>query len=193
MRLGAVVIALVVVLAAGAWSAPIEEDDRAANDCGPIALYALLGLEGRPTSPDRIAAKLPPPRPGGYSMRELRDASRALGLRLDGVSLGKESAAIDRPMLAFLKVEKEGHFLVVRPVGHSGKLVQVIDSDRPPRVMERTDLVASDQWTGIVLAPARTWPSGFVAGIVAVSCFGLSALALARRRARGPRQALSTA
>ncbi len=164
--------------------ARVESKARAAEDCGPLALYALLKLEGRTTDPDQVLSRFPPPRPGGYSMKELRDAARALGLGLDGVFLGKDGAAIDRPVIAFLKVEGRGHFLVVRPVGHSGRLVQVIDSNQPPHVMDRTDLVGSGQWTGLVLAPTRTSPTALiVAGVVVASVVGGSTRVLALRRA----------
>jgi hypothetical protein len=132
------------------------------GDCGTLALYSLLQIEGFPASLNVISSQLPPYRPAGYSMNELRIAARSLGLVLDGAFLGRSADPIDRPMLAFLKVDSKGHFLVIRPAGHTGKLVQVIDSNQPPRVMEKVDLVASEQWTGLVLAPRRTswWTVG---------------------------------
>ena len=127
-------------------------------------------LEGRSASIDEVAARLPDPRPGGFSLKELRDAASGLGLPLVGISIGKEARAVDRPMLAFLKVDRKGHFVAIRPVGHTGRLVQVIDSNQPPRVMDKADLVESDQWTGVVLAPRRTnWPVVAVAGVLAGS------------------------
>ena len=87
------------------------------------------------------------------------------------------------PLLAFLKVEGKGHFVAIRPVGHTGKLAQVIDSNQAPRVMDRADLVASDQWTGVVLAPRRTdWAVVAGAGILAPACLGGLGLAILRRR-----------
>jgi hypothetical protein len=155
-------------------------------DCGPVAVYALFQIEGRPTPIETIAAKLPPPRPDGFSMKELRDASSSLGLTLDGVYLGQDVAAIDRPMLVFLKVDRQGHFLVIRPVGHTGTLVQVIDSGQPPRVMDKAELVSSDQWTGVALVPRRTnWTLMTTLGLLATACaagLGLTLLRSLRRR-----------
>jgi hypothetical protein len=150
---------MALVAALGSWAKAAAETTSNSGDCGTVALYALLRLEGRPTPLESVTARLPAIRPAGHSMKELRDAARTLGLGLDGAYLGKDDKAIDRPMLAFLKVEGKGHFLVIRPVGHSGKLVQVIDSNQPTRVMDKADLVTSDQWTGLVLATRRTnWP-----------------------------------
>jgi hypothetical protein len=175
---------MALVAALGSWATAAETSSNS-GDCGTVALYALLRLEGRPTSLESVAARLPAIRPAGHSMKELRDAARTLGLGLDGAYLGKDDKAIDRPMLAFLKVEGKGHFLVIRPVGHSGKLVQVIDSNQPTRVMDKADLVTSDQWTGLVLATRRTnWP--VLAALVLVATAGLGAFILFRGRMVGP-------
>ncbi len=116
-------------------------------------------------------------------MGELRDAASKLGVRLDGLAIGKDVRALDRPLLAFVKVEHEGHFLAIRPVGHTGKLVQVIDANQPTRIMDKVDLVASDQWTGVVLAPRRTnWPVVAVAGVLTPACLGGLGLAMFRHR-----------
>lgn len=137
-------------------------------DCGSCALYTLLRLEDRPTSLSTIASRLGPPKPGGYSMKELRDAARACGLPLTGVILQKEERAIDRPMIVFLKRGPHGHFLVIRPLGVTGKLVQVIDSVRPPGVEDKADLTASPEWTGIALiSEGSNGPKWLVAVCVA--------------------------
>lgn len=161
-----------------------------AIDCGPAALLALGAVEGRPIDYDRIAARLPRRRQG-HSMKELRDVARSFGLKLEGRYIGKDAGLIDRPMLAFIKDKgaKIEHFLVVRPVGHTSKLVQVIDSIEPPRVMERAELVASYQWTGVVLAPTRTdWAVVGGSGLLALAgLLGLLGLITRRRRGGRPR------
>ena len=172
----------------GSIVAGADEEVRNSGDCGPVALYALFRLEGRPTSIEAIAARLPKPRPESHSMRQLRDASRSLGLILDGAYLGKDTGPIDRPMIVFLKVDREGHFLVIRPVGHTGKLVQVIDANQPTRVMEKAELIASDQWTGLVLAPRRAnWPMLASLGLLGSTGLGLLAFAFSRGRKRSSR------
>ena len=70
------------------------------------------------------------------------------------------------------------YFLVIRPIGHTGKLVQVIDSDQPTRVMDKADLIASDQWTGLVLVPRRmNWPAVAALGLLALTSLGFLAFA----------------
>jgi Peptidase C39 family len=170
-------IGLVLVLPAGARG----QAGPATYDCGVSALYALLRVEGRPTDLREVVSRLPQPDSVGHSMRDLRDASRACGLRLNGIRLDKNGDAIDRPMLVFLKRGSHGHFVVIRPVGHTGKLVQVIDSVQGSEVMDKSDLIDSRDWTGLALVPARLgWTSAVASGLAVVT--GLSiALGLVRR------------
>ncbi len=141
-------------------------------DCGTMALYTLLRIEGFPTGLKHLEAILPQPNPGGHSMRELQEAAAARGLLLEGVLLSKEKRAIDRSMLVFLRQNPHGHFMVVRPVGWTGNLVQILDPNRPPDVVDSSELLASSQWTGLALRPARVnWPSraGWILGICSVA------------------------
>ncbi len=88
-------------------------------------------------------------------MADLRDAARAHGLVLTGVTLRRDGAAPDRPALVFMKREGHGHFLIIRPVGHSGRLVQIIDTIGDPSITDAAELYATPQWTGIALVPTR--------------------------------------
>lgn len=186
----AAAVGIVAARGAGAASERVVADP--AIDCGPAALLALGAVEGRAIDFDQIAARLPYRREG-HSMRELRDVARSFGLRLEGLYVGKDAKLIDRPMLAFIKDEgaKIEHFLVVRPVGHSGTLVQLIDSNGPPRVIEKVELVSSSQWTGVVLAPTRTnWAVVGGSGLLAAA--GLLGLGFLVAR-RGRRQSATPA
>ncbi|MDE2509310.1 MAG: hypothetical protein KGM43_19080 [Planctomycetota bacterium] len=150
-------------------------------DCGTIALYNLHHLERGTADLDAIERALPQLRPGGYSMKELRDASRTLGLALTGVLLNKEERALDRPMLVFLKRSKHGHFLVIRPVGHTGKLIQVIDSIQQLDVIDKSTLLASSEWTGLALVPSRpNWMLRIAGGVAT----GLAVVGFIATRAR---------
>ena len=138
----------------------VRGDERAAGiddivDCGTMSLAALLSLEGYPAAPELLVARLRPSSPAGPSLEELRNAAAASGLKLRGVRLNKEERAIDRPMIVFLRRTDHGHFQVVRPVGHTGKLAQVIDPNWPPAVVEKAALFATPEWTGIALIPDR--------------------------------------
>ena len=150
--------------------------DSRGLDCGTIALYKLLSLEGRPVPARTLQASLPPPSHKGYSLAELRDAARDRGLDLQGVKLPLTDFSLDRPALLYLQLEDHGHFLVVRPVGHSGKLVQILDSTGDPVVMDMVHLHASNQWTGMALVPIRSaWWRRTTYGL---SIFAASGLAL---------------
>jgi hypothetical protein len=55
--------------------------------------------------------------------------------------------------------QPSGHFIVIRPVGHSGTLVQILDPNRAPYVIEADQLHTLPGWTGIALVPDRpNWP-----------------------------------
>jgi ABC-type bacteriocin/lantibiotic exporter with double-glycine peptidase domain len=125
------------------------------GDCGTLALYHLLHLEGRPIDFDRIELMLGAPTPEGHSFRELREAASSFGLKLDAVALRKQLSAIRHAALVFVKSDRQGHFVVVRPVGHTGRLVQVLDGDRPPVVIDAERLFASPSWTGLALITHR--------------------------------------
>ena len=96
--------------------------------------------------------------------------------------LARGDRAPDRPAIAFLERDGHGHYAVVRPVGHSGKLVQIIDAaEGDPIVMDATDLYALRQWTGLALVPRRpNWPFRVAAGAAAIACFSLIAILFVR-------------
>ena len=151
----------ILALFTGLWifyayaSASDREEQPAAYDCGTLSLYTLLHLEGRSISLPQIECELPTPSPAGHSMKALREAAGALGLDLVGVRLPESRNASDRPALVFLDRAPHGHFVVVRPVGHSSTLVQMLDAHQPPIVIDAADLYASPDWTGLALMPTR--------------------------------------
>ena len=58
--------------------------------------------------------------------------AKTFGLALDGVRLGPGDPTPGRPAIVFVRDEDKGsHFAVIRPVGSTGTMVQVID---PPGV-----------------------------------------------------------
>jgi len=150
-------------------------------DCATLALHSLFAIEGRSIAIDAVRRLLPPLDPRGYSLAELRNAARAGGLDLDGVTLVPGDRAPDRPAIVFFDREGHGHYAVVRPVGHSGKLIQIIDAaEGGPIVMDAKDLYASSQWTGLALLPRRpNWPFRLATGGAIVSCLTLVAVLFA--------------
>lgn len=179
-----------------AWSSLAEDlsppSEVGNYDCGTLALHSLLAIEGRSIPVDELRSRLPALGQQGHSMADLRNAARAAGVELVGVMLGRGDRAPDRPALVFLQRDEHGHFAVVRPVGHSGKLIQIIDATGDPIVMDASDLYASRQWTGIALIPLRpNWTFRVLAGVLTASCSILLALLFARRFYAAPATGLT--
>jgi len=132
-------------------------DEETKLDCGVNALFVLLRLEGKPVTLDRLESALPFRQPQGYSMAELAAAGGSLGLRLEGLRLAKGDKGLDRPAIAFLKDAKGGHFAVLRPVGSTGTMVQVIDPPHAPWIGDYDRVLSAEPWTGRVLVRRDAW------------------------------------
>jgi ABC-type bacteriocin/lantibiotic exporter with double-glycine peptidase domain len=165
--IAATMITVLVTLGAQDPSAA-SPTDAPVYDCGTLALFTWARLHGQTATLSDIEAQLPALPRGGYSLLQLRDAARALGLRANGVALGREPAALDGPALAFLTRGGHGHFIVIRPVGHTGRLVQVIDPTHENRVLDLKTLIASEEWSGAgLVVDERPWTSWGLSWIVA--------------------------
>src|SRR5262249_50665333 len=121
----ALTVAFVSVVTSASIRAAGPDDE--ALDCGPNSLYLLLQLSGYRADLDTLKRLLPSRPPPGYSMLELKAAARANGLRLRGIRFGKRDVPLDRPAIAFLNHSGSGHFVVLRPVGVTGTMVQIIE------------------------------------------------------------------
>ncbi len=173
-------LGFVLSLSQGVEAAPRSDPDESTADCGTLSLYQLLRLEGHPIVLAEIAARLPAPARTGYSMKELRDAASESGVSLDGIRLVDPTNELDRPMIVFLK---RGHFVVIRPVGQTGKLAQVLNGVEPPAVVEKKLLNASSDWTGLALAPRRAhWPRGSLIFLLCLTGLALIRELLLKRR-----------
>jgi hypothetical protein len=89
-----------------------------------------------------------------YTLGELRAAAERAGFPLDGIRLRRDRAP-QRASLVYLHNGRFGHFNVIRPVGHSGTLVQVLDGDKHARVVDFPTLYSRAEWTGLALVPSR--------------------------------------
>ncbi len=170
-----------VLSTATAWAqdppSPTDAGPQAGYACGPMSLTTLLRLEGVHTTLDQVNARLAA-RPA-HSLVELRQAARDLGLELRGVRIDPKAWPLDRPALVRLDRGGIGHFVVVRPIGHTGELAQVIDVVDGVRVEDARRFFASKEWTGVALIPARMFDdrkvrAAMIAGPV-IACIGLLA------------------
>lgn len=172
------------------------EDERIKLDCGVNALYVLLHLEEKPVSIDRLVSALPPPNPEGYSMAELAATGAALGPPLDGVRFASGDPRPDKPMIVFLKDSRGGHFAVLRPVGTTGTMVQVIDPPYPSWITDFDRLFKAEAWTDRVLLPRAAWfssPGSMVRVILAAAAVLTASLWAWGRFLHRPPQSAETA
>jgi len=151
------------------WSREMPPPD--AVDCGAKCLYVMLNLEGRPTGLDAILGRLPLAGPEGHSLLQLRETAHDLGLNLAGFRRPAPGLAPDRPLIALIRRGGAGHFVVVRPVGHTGRLVQVIDPEAQTDIIDEDQLTRSPEWTGLGLERKRfgrlPWLFGGIASVAA--------------------------
>lgn len=131
-------------------------------DCGVNSLYLLCRIEGRPVELAQLARALPTRDPKGFSMLELSRAAGTAGLPLDGIEIRADEASLDRTGIAYLRDSDNGHFIIVRPVGIMGGMVQVIDPPNPPLVMEYRKLSSLKSWTGHMLVPRTSRLSQYI-------------------------------
>ena len=184
-RVALLAAAIMIRLAAAPGVTRGQDEPNTAEtpyDCGPLALYTILRLEGRDADLDRIESLLPMPRAAGSTLKELQVASRVCGLSLFGARLDDGSLSLDRPAIVYLQRRPHGHFIVVRPLGRSGSRVQVFDPAGPPRVLDAADLADRSDWTGLALLPERsTRFIGAAIGTLVGAAFFLVALDHCRR------------
>ena len=123
--------------------------------CGIEALYVLCRLENFPADLATVQKLFESPHPAGHSIPGIAAAARCLGLNVHGMRLKTGPRKLDRPALVFIERGTHGHFVVVRPVGHTGTLVQVIDAHNSVEVLDYTTLTRQPGWTGYGLVPSR--------------------------------------
>lgn len=129
--------------------------DLSKDSCGTKSLYLLFKSTDNNIEFEKLKSFLPSPGTAGYSMAELRDAAKAGGLSLVGIRLRDRLTHLDRPALVRLNRGVHGHFVLIRPVGHTGSLVQVIDAGHSTEVIDFAELQSRPEWTGLALMPSR--------------------------------------
>lgn len=171
------------VILGSAWGLELRAGEEVGTgmqqyDCGTLALHILLQLEGRSAELRRIEGVLPACSSDGYSMKELREAAASCGLSLSGIELSGRERLLDRAALAFMNYDTHGHYVVIRPVGHTKQLVQIIDPSGAPEVVDMARLQSSRGWTGLALVPRRQkWNY-----VVSAAVFGMVLILASRYR-----------
>jgi hypothetical protein len=129
----------------------------------------MLALHGRSPDVQQLVRQLAPQGDGRLSMLTIRNAASQAGLIVEGRQLDRTSTLPARPFIAYLS-EPEGHFVVIRPIGRTQTLVQVLDGMNEPFVIDHERLKNSPSWTGrILITPEptlRLWLLAITSGFV---------------------------
>lgn len=120
-------------------------------DCGLNALFILLELNGHHVELSKLREELPPQTSKGYSFQDLKNAAARLGYDLQGISLHTSSNLPRVPAIVFLSDQKNGHFIVTKPIENSKTLIQVFDAPSQPRIVNEDVLKKDSHWTGRIL------------------------------------------
>ena len=156
--------------------------DGVAMSCGATSVFYLLRLEGRVVDAATLNTELGQEHTTSQSLGNLRDVALNHGVRLVGVTFTQPNVGFDRPTIVFLNRPPHGHFITLNPVGHSGKLIQVLDGLKKPSVLDIELLMSSPEWTGIALIPERpNWPAWIAGGLAVVSASILGFMRIAPR------------
>jgi len=161
-----------------------EASTAGSHSCGPLALYVLGQFEGRRWSLASLESRLGRDRGSRFSFQDLREAASSRGLRLIGVRFSKEDWPLDRPALIHLETERDGHFMVVRPVGHSGTMVQVFDPVQGLTVYDVDDFFARKPTVNALIPIRLRESSVFRCGLVALGLLAPLPLMVVLRRER---------
>ena len=178
-------LGVLVLLAPSMAARAAGPEETIKPDCGVNALFILLRVEGRAVLLEALISALPPRHPDGYSMAELSAAAKSFGLELEGIRFGPGDKALERSAIAFLKSAKGGHYVVLRPVGSTGTMVQVIDPPNAPWIADYDRIFAVKSWTNRIIYPRRGWLGG-EKYVLLVVCLSALLLIIAFRRRLQP-------
>lgn len=182
-RTGVALIVASLVLGSSHPAAEADTDEPPRLDCAVNALFLLLELEGQPASFERITASFPASRdPRGYSMAEIAAAARSLGLPLEGYQLPQAATPLREPVIAYVKTASGGHFAVLRRVGSTGTMVQVIDPPSPPWIADYGRVFQARSWTGRVLLRRDPWTTRNASLLLGTAGLAVVGVALVRWR-----------
>ena len=172
---------VLLVLCTSAHGAAPEATTRL--DCGAARLYLLHRLQGHRGHPrstrDSIATLAFRWLLDGRALRSLQRAGPPTRgstscRRRQGSGCSRHRVPSER--------RKGGHYVVLRPVGTTGTMVQVIEPPHAPWITDYRRLFAARPWTGRILLPREPWlVRHAVSLLTALACVTLLALGLPRR------------
>lgn len=187
---------------AGARGVVIPEDWqfepawREKGDCGPLALFVLMKLEGNDITVGQIKAEVPVDPIVGSTLESLHAASSRLGLDTEMRFVSPRNIRKVQPpfiMHGVTSVEQNfGHYVVVVGFDSAKDTIKMVDPEREWFTENPTEGVLA-QATGYILVPehasARRWDyvsgvSLIVCGLAIIWIFG-SAVKPAQRRVPG--------
>lgn len=125
-------------------------------DCATGALYHFAKLNGSDVELAALGDLFPDLPSEGHSLATIQGVAARIGVELRGVKLHKHDKALSDLTIAHLDRGEQGHFVVLRPVGASGKWIQIIDPAGQPMILDKQELLESPEWTGMALVrPGR--------------------------------------
>ena len=104
-------------------------------------------------------------------------------MELTGVRLLRNTAFPKGTYILLRRRNEVGHFLVIRPVGPTGRSVQVLDGIHEPVVIDSDRFSSQPGWTGLALTPSRDdriWQ--LAAGIFGFICLVWLAISFSRHQ-----------
>ena len=154
-------------------------------ECGVLSLYTFLRLNNVAVKLQDLDDVINPSQTDGHTLKELRDAGKKFGLRLIGVHLRK-GQTISAPVIIYFKSGRHGHYAVLRPVGHTGKLVQLMDTLAPvPEVSDFSVVTSRTDWTGICLMRKDVDVVSMLTFLVGCLTVGISVFGIVLKLSRG--------
>lgn len=138
-------------------------DDLQPYSCGACALTAFARSKHLNCELAEASRRLPA---GVASFADIVGAGRHFGLELGHRPIRRAADVPQSSMiLHFESIEgtNQGHFVFARPIGAKGMEYQIIDPEKPVRVLSASDLVGLPGFSGNVLVEIRWWERGATA------------------------------
>lgn len=155
-----ILLLISVVASAGEVQAPsaVDHQDSASGlECGLETLLLYSHAIGNPKTIDDFRIALDAlPTESGYTMLQLQEAAAKVGIRLRGVRLAAGLSKLRTPAIVLCRLGEHFHYRLLRPTGHSGRLVMALDpSFEEPFAMDLEIAQRSKEWTGFALIPSN--------------------------------------